>query len=116
MALPTVAPAPSRPSHESIVTAVVTISLAVPGLFVAAATWRSTDRYVATADDSGLAGLGYLMAVVIGAPSALGIVLALPALALWRRMPRTARALGITGLVIVGVPAVFFLSPYLESL
>lgn len=71
--------------------------------------WVETDRYVATADDSGLAGLGYVVALVIGIPSGVGLTFAAPALVLWRRMPRTALGCGIAAVVPLALTVLLFL-------
>lgn len=101
--------AAARPSRAPLVLATLALVLAVPGGITAVWMWVETDRYIATAEDSGLAGLGYLIALVIGVPSGLGLVLSIPALALWRRMPRTALGCAIAALVPVALTALVFL-------
>jgi hypothetical protein len=70
--------------------------------------------YDSAHSDRPLAGLGYLVALVLGVPAMLGLALAVPAFGLRRRRAGTARTLGWCGLVSAGLPAlllVWMLSP-----
>ncbi|NYJ02093.1 hypothetical protein HNR19_002791 [Nocardioides thalensis] len=98
-----------------MVLASLALVLAVPGAVAAVWMWAETDRYIATAGDSGLAGLGYLLPLVVGIPSGLGLAFALPALALWRRMPRTALGCGIAALMPIALLAALYLVEVIGS-
>ena len=65
--------------------------------------------YDSAHSDDALAGLGYLVAIVLSAPAVLGLALAVPAFWLRRHRAGTARTLGWVALVSAALPALLLL-------
>lgn len=98
-------PARPTPSQGTLVLAVVALLLGAAELLGGAWMWVLTEQD--TTDDP-LVGLGYLLAVAVGAPGLLGVVLAAAALLLARR--RTAGlTFAILAAIAVALPALGFL-------
>ncbi|WP_141012694.1 PrgI family protein [Nocardioides sambongensis] len=95
-------PAPRRTA--TVVCAVIALVVAVAQVVAAAALWIATDND--TTDDP-LVGLGYVLAMIVGAPGVLGLLCGVPALLLARRPG--GLTLAVLALVAVGLPVAFFL-------
>jgi len=87
---------PPDPPRTPRVIAALTIAVAFPA--AAAGLLLGFDE-TATPADGRLSELGHAIAVTLGAPALVAIVIAAPALFLWRRLPRTALASAVTALV-----------------
>ncbi len=102
--------APARPDaptrRAAVVTAVVGLCLGVAELGFAGWAWIATDEAARTSDDP-LVGIGYLVALVLAVPGALGVLLAGLGWFLARRS--AGLALAIVGLVVAGAPLVLWL-------
>lgn len=97
--------APTR--RAAVVTAVVALCLGVVELGLGAWGWLATDEAARTSDDP-LVGVGYLVALAVAAPGALGVLLAGLG---WLLARRTAGlVLAIVGVVVAGAPLVLWLS------
>ena len=91
-------------------TRTATVLSAVTALIAAALLgYSALITYDSARSDDALAGLGYLVALVLGTPALLGLALAVPAFGLRRRRAGTARTLGWCGLVSAALPALLLL-------
>lgn len=106
----TLAHAPARPDaptrRAAVVTAVIGVGLGLLELGFAGWAWLATDEAARTSDDP-LVGLGYLIALVVAVPGALGVLLAGLGWFLARRS--AGLALAIAGVVVAGAPLVLWL-------
>ena len=102
---------PARPDaptrRAAVVTAVVALCLGLVELGLGAWAWVATDEAARTSDDP-LVGVGYVVALALAAPGAVGVLLAGLG---WLLARRTAGlVLAIVGVVVAGAPLVLWLS------
>lgn len=96
--------APTR--RAAVVTAVVGLALGVVELCLGLWAWLATDEAARTSDDP-LVGIGYLVALVVAVPGAVGVALAGLGWLLARRS--VGLALAILGVVVAAAPLVLWL-------